>query len=547
MDERRHEQRHKTLRSGKIIFNHRRSVIDCLVRNLSDGGTCLEVNSAVGIPATFDLSIDGEEGTHACQRIWESETRVGVEFSAAEHAQDVHPSLPLAVTSQGDDGDAANLHIFRGELITLCAALNEVPMGIVLLDHDTRAQFINRAFRQMWRLPDAKADSKPPFIALMYHGRDTLAYAVPADAIDSYIAARVAHVKSGDAKPVEVRLASGEILRLQCTVLPNGGRMLCYTYVTDIVSHADELETLRAALDQIQQGIILLDPMLNARFMNRAVRDLWKVPDEQADRHPPYIELVSDARNTGTFNVSPEELGNYIADRVAVVRAGDPTPVDIPHGDGRTIRAQCGELPNGGRMLTYTDVTDLVERAAQFEELAAVDELSGLYNRRHFNILAASEWSRFQRYHRPFCVLLLDIDHFKELNDRYGHACGDRAVVEFAKLCEEEKRSIDIVSRLGGDEFAILLPETDLAKTRIVAERLLDRISRSTLRGHGEQDEAISLSASIGIAAATLSMSGFEALLRLADQALYRAKSAGRNCVVAAEQPAGADLRAAAE
>jgi diguanylate cyclase (GGDEF)-like protein len=334
---------------------------------------------------------------------------------------------------------------------------------------------------------------------------------------------------------------------LQCTVLPNGGRMLSYTYVTDIVSHADELEALRVALDRIQQGVILLDPMLNAQFMNRAVRDFWKVSDEQADRHPPYIELVSDARKTGTFNVPSEELGRYISERVAVVRAGDPTPMDIPHIDGRTIRAQCGVLPNGGRILTYTDVTDLIDRAAQFEELANVDGLSGVYNRRYFNALFDAEWGRFQRYHRPLSLLALDVDNFKPLNDRYGHGCGDQAIREIARLCMEEKRGTDIVSRIGGDEFAILLPETDLTQTQIVAERLLAKISARPIRLQGESDEKITFSVSIGIAEATLSMSSFEALMRAADQALYRAKAAGGNCFAVIDKQGTQDLRAAAE
>ena len=127
------------------------------------------------------------------------------------------------------DRHAALVH---HELVTLRAALNEVPFGVVLLDHELRAQFINRAFRRMWRLPDGKADSKPAFVALMYHGRDTRAYDVPADQVDAYVAERVAYVKSGNPAPVDICLTSGEMIRLQCAMLPAGGRMLSYTYVT---------------------------------------------------------------------------------------------------------------------------------------------------------------------------------------------------------------------------------------------------------------------------------------------------------------------------
>ena len=134
--------------------------------------------------------------------------------------------------------DQAGVDPVRGELSALRAALDAVPVGIVVLDAELRAQFISRAFRKMWRLPDAKADSKPAFVALMYHGRDTRAYDVPDSELDAYVARRVAYVKSGNPAPVEVRLASGDVIRFQCTVLPGGGRMLTYTDVTDIARGA---------------------------------------------------------------------------------------------------------------------------------------------------------------------------------------------------------------------------------------------------------------------------------------------------------------------
>src|SRR5579871_1092154 len=134
------------------------------------------------------------------------------------------------------------------EITTLRAALDEVRFGVVLLDHEMRAQFINRAFRKMWRLSDAKAESKPAFVALMYHGRDTRAYDVPEDQLDAYVAGRVAYVKSGNPTPVDLRLASGAVVRVQCAALPAGSRMLTYTYVSDTVGRSDETTTLVAAL-----------------------------------------------------------------------------------------------------------------------------------------------------------------------------------------------------------------------------------------------------------------------------------------------------------
>ena len=122
----------------------------------------------------------------------------------------------------------------------LSAALDQVDIGIVLLDADTRAEFINRAFRDYFKLPDALADSKPPFIALMYHGRDTGAWQLPEDELSAFIAKRTEMIRVGDSTPININLADGQVLRFICTALPDGGRMLSYTPVTDLVRHSDD-------------------------------------------------------------------------------------------------------------------------------------------------------------------------------------------------------------------------------------------------------------------------------------------------------------------
>jgi PAS domain-containing protein len=287
MEERRQESRHRTLKAGQIVFNNKRSVFDCLVRNLSDTGACLQVNGSIDIPIEFELDVDGE--TRPCRLVWMTDTRAGIEFRTAT---DIKPeSIPSSNEDVRLDQSATD------ESVMLRAALDLVPVGIVLLDAEMRAQFINRAFRRMWRLPDEKAESHPPFIALLYHGRDTRAYAVRSDDIDRYVAERVEHVKSGNAKPRDLRPSNGEVIRIHCTALPSGGRMLCYTYVTDLVKDADELAMLRSSLDQMQQGIILLDEFLNARFLNRAVRNLWEIPNDQVERNPSYVKLLNDLSN----------------------------------------------------------------------------------------------------------------------------------------------------------------------------------------------------------------------------------------------------------
>jgi PAS domain-containing protein len=122
----------------------------------------------------------------------------------------------------------------------LSVALDQVDIGIVLLDSDTRAEFINRAFRDYFSLPDERADGKPPLIALMYHGRDTGAFELPEEELSAFIARRTDMIRAGDSTPININLRDGQVLRFGCTALPDGGRMLSYTPVTDLVRHTDD-------------------------------------------------------------------------------------------------------------------------------------------------------------------------------------------------------------------------------------------------------------------------------------------------------------------
>src|SRR3984893_10192671 len=200
--------------------------------------------------------------------------------------------------------------------------------------------------------------------------------------------------------------------------------------------------------------------------------------------------------------------------------------------DRRHIRVHCAVTPNGGRMLTYCDISDLVRSAEQLEKLATIDSMTGLFNRRHFLALAAAEWSRFLRYQRPLSMLAIDVDHFKSVNDRYGHAVGDEAIASVAATCQQCKRASDIVGRIGAKSspFCCRRPE----QAAIVAERIREKVAGQVLFAHKVR---FGMTISIGIASATAGMSGIEALLRPADQALYQAKAEGRNRAVQGTPP----------
>jgi diguanylate cyclase (GGDEF)-like protein len=291
-----------------------------------------------------------------------------------------------------------------------------------------------------------------------------------------------------------------------------------------------ELVSLRAALDQSEVGVVLLDSEMRAQFINRAFRRLWRVSDEVAAQKPAFVGLMYHGRNAKAFGVPNHKLDVYISEQIALIRAGDERPVDTRLATGDVIRSHCKVLADGGRMMTYGDVSDLVRSAEEMTALAMKDALTGIYNRRHFMTRLDDEWKRFRRYQRPMSMLMLDIDHFKAVNDRYGHDIGDQIIVAVAGLCVIQTRDSDVAARIGGEEFAILLPETALKDAHIVAERL-----RAAVAAHPVASNAgpVPLTVSIGTACADAQCSDPTVLMKRADEALYAAKHGGRNCVAA--------------
>ncbi|MCC6187442.1 MAG: GGDEF domain-containing protein [Anaerolineales bacterium] len=170
------------------------------------------------------------------------------------------------------------------------------------------------------------------------------------------------------------------------------------------------------------------------------------------------------------------------------------------------------------------------------EALANLDPLTGTFNRRHFFELAVKEFERQQRYPHPLSLLILDIDHFKGVNDQHGHQTGDLALRSLTELIGRQKRAQDIFGRLGGEEFGLLLPETTLEAAVIVGQRLLEHCRALEIpspRG------LVRLTFSAGVTQAEPNDDALDELLYRADQALYHAKAAGRNHIAPHPRPAG--------
>jgi len=250
-----------------------------------------------------------------------------------------------------------------------------------------------------------------------------------------------------------------------------------------------------AAVEALQPDLIITDvmmPNMDGYEMARRVRA------NPVTRFIPII-IQTSARNAAGDARRGAEVGalGYIT---------DPTDLGLLLARARTL-------------LDFKNYLD------SCEEAAFTDHLTGLANRRRFERQLEREVARTHRYGRPFCLLMLDIDHFKQVNDTHGHEAGDEALRRLAIALQAGTRGIDTVARIGGEEFALVLPETDAARGLEVAERLRQEIKEA------EIPEAGHITVSIGLAECTDAYGDARELFSAADAALYEAKRLGRDRV----------------
>lgn len=176
-----------------------------------------------------------------------------------------------------------------------------------------------------------------------------------------------------------------------------------------------------------------------------------------------------------------------------------------------------------------------VKRITVLEHETFTDPLTGIYNRRFMELRLREEVSKSRRYDSELAILLLDLDHFKRVNDEHGHQAGDRLLIEVCNLINRELRDSDILSRFGGEEFLVIAPSTDAVNALVFAERL-----RASIEAHrfvpepdSPPEHEIQITVSIGIASYGEPAADEESLVRVADENLYQAKRGGRNRVVA--------------
>jgi diguanylate cyclase (GGDEF)-like protein/PAS domain S-box-containing protein len=315
----------------------------------------------------------------------------------------------------------------------------------------------------------------------------------------------------------------------------------------------DSQAELALIVEHSSDVVILVDFDGVRRYVSPAVERLlgWR-PEEMAGT----TALLG---NTPQEFIHPEDQQVYLDARAALRKNGaNEMSVCFRHlrRDGSWLWVDCrarlrisadGSGPTGV-VVAMRDATDrkaveikLKDALEQMERMAATDGLTGLANRRHFDGVAEQEWRRCARQHQPLSVLMLDADHFKLFNDRYGHLAGDRCLVSIAsQLAAAARRPGDLAARYGGEEFLLLMPHTDRAGALAVAERVRKLVLDLAI-AHEATPAPSLVTVSIGVSTAwprepVSGPSSVSILLAAADAALYQAKSGGRNRVVIAAE-----------
>jgi diguanylate cyclase (GGDEF)-like protein len=270
-----------------------------------------------------------------------------------------------------------------------------------------------------------------------------------------------------------------------------------------------------AVFDQMRDAIVVVDEKARLADFNRQARDLLPCLDNRsAILGLPVADILA-----GYPSVARAFAGAQAEELMLSLSTGEERRFEP-----RISWLEDSRKRNRGRVLTLVDVSERAALEAKLTELAQIDELTGLLNRRYFLELARTELERARRYGRPFGVAIMDLDGFKEINDSWGHAAGDEALCLVARLCKETLRACDLFGRYGGDEFVFAFPECDEVLAEAAAAKLANIISKATLSFGGQ---LVLLSASIGTAGGIGgTCRELEELLAIADGIMYRKKKA---------------------
>lgn len=288
------------------------------------------------------------------------------------------------------------------------------------------------------------------------------------------------------------------------------------------------IREMKDLYDNAPIGYLTFDADGYVKRVNRALVDLVGYKKQEMIGKMRLSDLLDDP---GAFDLQKLKSGGQQPKRIKQRR------LTIKAKNGAAIPSVCSFTPrfngSGALVLSRCSVQDFSEQAEledALKEQARTDPLTGVFNRRYFWELASQEMGKKGVESSPVSVLLLDIDHFKQINDTYGHTDGDTALVSLTHICAEKLRKSDILARFGGEEFVVLLPGASKEEALQKAESIREHIANTNTRL--SNDVALQMTVSIGVATMPKrDIDELDELLNLADTRLYQAKDAGRNQV----------------
>jgi diguanylate cyclase (GGDEF)-like protein/PAS domain S-box-containing protein len=297
----------------------------------------------------------------------------------------------------------------------------------------------------------------------------------------------------------------------------------------------DALRKYKAAVDCSSAGIVITDREALVEYVNEAFTGMSGYPPGEVLGQTPALLKAFDP---------PGEAYEAL---VAAIQSGKHWRGELQtrRKDGSLSWEDIAVAPiadAAGNVTHFVAIKSDINRRKDMEEklreLAVTDPLTGVANRRRFMELGEQEYHRVRRTREPLCLLMIDIDHFKRINDTRGHPAGDAVIRALAAIAKQTVRSIDTVARLGGEEFGVLLPLTDILGATELADRLREAVADTAVPW---ENDPIHFTASLGVAQVSPATRNFDALMADADAALYRAKHGGRNRVAVHEAPSFKD------